>query len=69
MAKSSHVRPQKFFGKFREPLVKLPSLVESQIKSFTDFVGGGAEKVFKEFSDISDHSKKKFDLKTLLNTK
>jgi DNA-directed RNA polymerase beta subunit len=53
MAKKSDVRPQKYFGKFREPLVKLPSLVESQIKSFTDFVEGGAEKVFKEFSEIS----------------
>ena len=55
-------RPQKYFGKFREPLVKLPSLVESQIKSFTDFVEGGAERVFKEFSPISDHSGKKFEL-------
>jgi DNA-directed RNA polymerase subunit beta len=63
MAKKSDVRPQKYFGKFREPLVKLPSLVESQIKSFTDFVEGGAERVFKEFSDITDHSKKKFELK------
>ncbi|OGG53134.1 DNA-directed RNA polymerase subunit beta [Candidatus Kaiserbacteria bacterium RIFCSPHIGHO2_02_FULL_55_25] len=55
-------RPQKYFGKFREPLVKLPSLVESQIKSFTDFVEGGAERVFKEFSPIADHSGKKFEL-------
>jgi DNA-directed RNA polymerase subunit beta len=62
MAKTKAVRPQKYFGKFREPLVKLPSLVESQIKSFTDFVEGGAERVFKEFSPISDHSNKKFDL-------
>ena len=56
-------RPQKYFGRFQEPLVKLPSLVESQIKSFTDFVEGGAERVFKEFSPISDHSGKKFELK------
>ncbi|MBP9757167.1 MAG: DNA-directed RNA polymerase subunit beta, partial [Candidatus Pacebacteria bacterium] len=56
------VRPQKFFGKFREPLVKLPSLVESQIDSFRQFVDGGAERVFKEFSPISDHSGKKFEL-------
>ncbi len=63
MAKTPKVRPQKYFGKFREPLVKLPSLVESQIKSFTDFVEGGAERVFKEFSPITDHSKKKFELK------
>ena len=56
-------RPQKFFGKFREPLVKLPSLVESQIESFRQFVEGGAERVFKEFSPIADHSGKKFELK------
>ncbi|OGG50866.1 DNA-directed RNA polymerase subunit beta [Candidatus Kaiserbacteria bacterium RIFCSPHIGHO2_01_FULL_54_36] len=63
MAKTKHVRPQKYFGKFREPLVKFPSLVESQIASFRDFVEGGAERVFKEFSPISDHSGKKFELK------
>jgi DNA-directed RNA polymerase subunit beta len=62
MAKTKGARPQKYFGRFREPLVKLPSLVESQIASFTEFVEGGAEKVFKEFSPISDHSGKKFDL-------
>ncbi len=63
MAKTKAVRPQKYFGRHREPLVKLPSLVESQIASFTDFVEGGAERVFKEFSPISDHSGKKFELK------
>jgi DNA-directed RNA polymerase subunit beta len=63
MAKTSKVRPQKFFGRHREPLVKLPSLVESQLKSFQQFVEGGAERVFKEFSPIVDHSGKKFELK------
>ncbi len=63
MGKSkSAARPQKYFGRFREPLVKLPSLVESQIASFREFVEGGAERVFKEFSPISDHSGKKFEL-------
>src|ERR1700722_8868182 len=62
MAKPKSVRPQKYFGKFQEPLVKMPSLVESQIASFTEFVEGGAERVFKEFSPISDHSGKKFEL-------
>src|SRR3989344_4737105 len=57
------VRPQKFFGRFREPLVKLPSLVESQLESFRQFVEGGAERVFKEFSTITDHAGKKFELK------
>ena len=56
-------RPQKYFGRFREPLVKLPSLVESQIASFREFVEGGAERVFKEFSPISDHSGRKFEMK------
>jgi len=55
-------KPQKFFGKFQEPLVKLPNLVESQIESFRQFVDGGAERVFKEFSPITDHAGKKFQL-------
>lgn len=63
MAKTkAAVRPQKFFGRHKEPLVRLPSLVESQIASFREFVEGGAERVFKEFSPISDHSGKKFEL-------
>src|SRR3989338_3977006 len=62
MAKT-HARPQKFFGRFREPLVKLPSLVESQSDSFKQFVEGGAERVFREFSPITDHPGKKFELK------
>ncbi len=43
--------------------MKLPRLVEAQIASFKEFVESGAERVFKEFSPISDHSKKKFELK------
>ncbi len=62
MGKVKSARPQKYFGKFREPLVKMPSLVESQIGSFHEFVKSGAERVFKEFSPISDHSGKKFEL-------
>ncbi|OGG58250.1 DNA-directed RNA polymerase subunit beta [Candidatus Kaiserbacteria bacterium RIFCSPHIGHO2_02_FULL_49_16] len=58
-----HARPQKFFGRFREPLVKLPSLVESQSDSFKQFIEGGAERVFREFSPIADHAGKKFELK------
>ena len=55
-------RPQKYFGQFREPLVKLPSLVDSQLASFREFVQGGAERVFGEFFPITDHSNKKFGL-------
>ncbi len=56
-------RPQKYFGAFREPLVKLPSLVDSQLASFRWFIEGGAERVFGEFFPIVDHSGKKFELK------
>lgn len=62
MAKTTKARPQKYFGRHQEPLVKLPSLVESQIASFREFVEAGAERVFKEFSPIIDHSGKKFEL-------
>ena len=55
--------PQKFFGRFKEPLVGLPNLVESQLASFEGLVKEGAAKVFKEFSPISDHSGKKFELR------
>ncbi len=41
----------------------MPNLVESQIASFREFVQGGAERVFKEFSPIGDHAGKKFELK------
>lgn len=63
MAKARTERPRKYFGKFREPLVKLPSLVDSQLKSFRDFVEEGAERVCREFFPISDHAGKKFELK------
>ena len=63
MAKPKTAMPQKFFGKFKKPLVELPNLVESQLASFRQFVETGAERVFKEFSPINDHSNKKFELK------
>ncbi|OGG74862.1 DNA-directed RNA polymerase subunit beta [Candidatus Kaiserbacteria bacterium RIFCSPLOWO2_02_FULL_51_13] len=63
MAKTRVTRPQKTFGKFVKPLVELPNLVESQLTSFRSFIEGGAERVFKEFSPISDHANKKFELK------
>jgi DNA-directed RNA polymerase subunit beta len=62
MAKKTRALPQKFFGKFKEPLVELPNLVESQLESFEQLVKDGAAKVFKEFSPINDHAGKKFSL-------
>ncbi|MBI4093801.1 DNA-directed RNA polymerase subunit beta [Candidatus Kaiserbacteria bacterium] len=58
-------RPQKYFGAHREPLVRLPSLVDSQLASFRAFFAGGAERVFGEFFPIADHSGKKFELKLI----
>ncbi len=61
MAKQKRLT-KKYFGKFREPLVELPNLVESQVDSFQKFARESAARVFKEFSPISDHAGKKFTL-------
>ncbi|MDO8521528.1 MAG: DNA-directed RNA polymerase subunit beta [bacterium] len=53
---------KKFFGKYKEPLALLPNLVEMQKKSYDLLVAEGLAEIFKEFSPISDYSKKKFDL-------
>ncbi|HWO07064.1 MAG TPA: DNA-directed RNA polymerase subunit beta' [Candidatus Paceibacterota bacterium] len=62
-AKTKRSLPKKYFSRFREPLVELPNLVESQVQSFDELVKEGASKVFKEFSPISDHAGKKFELR------
>lgn len=59
---SSAARPQKYFGRFHAPLVELPNLVEAQIESFRAFVREGVGRVLKEFSPITDHAGKKFEL-------
>ena len=53
---------KKFFGQYRESLAELPNLVEMQKKSYELLVAEGLAEIFKEFSPISDYSKKKFDL-------
>ncbi len=59
---SSNVRPQKMFAKYREPLTKLPNLVENQILSYKDLTEKGIVEIFREFSPLRDYSEKKFDL-------
>jgi DNA-directed RNA polymerase subunit beta len=56
------VRPQKTFSKYREPLTKLPNLVENQILSYKDLTEKGIVEIFREFSPLHDYSEKKFDL-------
>jgi DNA-directed RNA polymerase subunit beta len=58
----STVRPQKVFSKYREPLTKLPNLVENQILSYKDLTEKGIVEIFREFSPLRDYSEKKFDL-------
>lgn len=55
-------RPQKTFGKYREPLTKLPNLVENQILSYKELTEKGIVEIFREFSPLRDYSEKKFDL-------
>ncbi len=56
------VRPQRTFAKYREPLTKLPNLVENQILSYKDLTEKGIVEIFREFSPLRDYSEKKFDL-------
>lgn len=62
MPKTTKVRPQKTFSKYREPLTKLPNLVENQILSYKDLTEKGIVEIFREFSPLRDYSEKKFDL-------
>lgn len=58
----THTRPQKTFSKYREPLTKLPNLVENQILSYKELTEKGIAEIFREFSPLHDYSEKKFDL-------
>lgn len=65
MSKSTKTQiklPQKTFSRYREPLTKIPNLVENQIASYKDLTERGIAEIFREFSPIRDYSEKKFDL-------
>lgn len=53
---------QKYFSRYREPLVELPNLVQAQTDSYKWLVTEGLAEIFKEFSPIKDYSGKKFEL-------
>ena len=53
---------QKRFGRFTEPLMELPDLVEQQLKSFEQLAKEDIRRVMSEFSPIEDYSGKKFSL-------
>ncbi len=56
------IRPQKFFSRWKKPLVGIPNFVEPQINSFKWLLEKGLKEVFEEFSSIKDFSEKKFQL-------
>ncbi len=56
------VRPKKFFGRYKKPLIEFPNLIEAQVKSYKWLMEEGIKEVFKEFSPIMDYSGKKFQL-------
>ncbi len=53
---------QKVFGKFKEPLLPVPNLVEEQLKSWDNFIKNDLGKILKDFSPIEDYQGKKFSL-------
>jgi len=59
---SSVIPGKKYFGRFRESLIKAPNLVISQTESFKWLIEKGLKEIFAEFSFIKDFSKKKFQL-------
>ena len=59
---STKARPQKYFSKYKKPLIEFPDLLATQINSYKWLVEEGLKEVFKEFSPINDYSGKKFEL-------
>ncbi len=56
------VREKKHFGKYKEPMIEMPNLVESQTDSYKWLLEKGLGDVIKEFSSMKDYSEKKFEL-------
>lgn len=53
---------KKYFSKYKEPLVPMPDLLETQIESYKWLMKEGVKETLKEFSPIKDYSEKKFEL-------
>ncbi len=59
---TTSARPQKFFSRFKKPLIPTPNFVSPQLDSFKELIEKGLKEVFTEFSSIKDFSEKKFTL-------
>ena len=56
------MREKKYFARYKKPLVPLPDLVETHLKSYKWLLEEGVKEVFKDFSPIRDYSEKKFEI-------
>ena len=56
------MREQKHFARYKKPLIEMPNLVETHLKSYKWLLEVGLKEAFKEFSPIEDYSGKKFAL-------
>jgi len=53
---------QKYFARYKKPLIDFPNLVEIQTESYQWLIKDGLKELFKEFSPVKDYSEKKFEL-------
>ena len=53
---------KKYFSRYKEPLIDIPNMVDSQLASYKWVLSLGVKELFKEFSPIKDYSGKKFEL-------
>ncbi len=58
-------RMKKHFSRYKEPLVPIPNLVETQVDSYQRFLHEGIKETIAEFSPITDYAGKKFVLSFL----
>ncbi len=56
------MREKKYFARYKKPLVPMPNLVETHLKSYEWLIEEGLKEAFKDFSPIRDYSEKKFEL-------
>jgi DNA-directed RNA polymerase subunit beta len=56
------MKKQKFFSRYKKPLVEYPNFAETQLKSYQHLIKTGIKDIFKDFSKIEDYSGKKFEL-------
>ncbi|MCB9809001.1 DNA-directed RNA polymerase subunit beta [Candidatus Nomurabacteria bacterium] len=65
MSKTSTIREKKTFSRYKEPLVPIPNLVETQVESYRHFLENGLRETIAEFSPLTDYADKKFRLEFL----